>query len=225
MIGDAVIIFLAVASSWAVYKLLTIETKYTVSRFCLGLFLASFLIGGIIAPNQSLLSALCSPEINGVIIDSETLKPVSGIDVVIGWSCAYYEFPYHSGENHVRSIHVKSDSNGQFHAPSRYKSLAIEVPPFYSRENSKPHISIFSLDYQVIKVTNNPTKTVYLKKIASYDELAAQFKQIGYMGHNGNKHQKTLEKTYKEKLPPKYKEITAKYGIPKGAFPSIDFGI
>jgi len=216
MIGDVVIVFLAVASGWAAYKLFTMETKYSTSAFCLGLVLISFLIGGIIAPNKDLLTGLFSPEINGTIIDSETNKPVSDVDIIIDWGSSYGEFPMHSGYSHLKTIHVKSDANGKFYAPSRYRSLAIMLFPLYNRENSNSHISIFSLDYEVIDSRkSDKSKTLILKRITDYNRLTKKYEDLEWSERYGSKTEKALATAYKNKFDQRRREFINKYGIPK----------
>jgi len=223
MIGDIVIISLAIASGWAAYKLFTMETKYSTLAFCLGLLLISFLIGGIIAPNRDLLNGLFSPEINGILIDSETNKPVPDVDVIVAWESYYGEFPYHSGTNHLKSIQVKSDSNGKFHAPSRYRSLAIMLFPLYNRENSYSGIKVFNLDYDVISksITNDKTTVVKLKKISSYEQLQKKYEYFLLDERYGDSKSKELAKTYIANIDQHRNDYLKKYGIPKDVLDRI----
>jgi len=222
MIGDVVIVFLAVASGWSAYKLFTMETKYSTSAFCLGLVLISFLIGGIIAPNKDLLTGLFSPEINGTLIDSETNKPVPDVDILIDWGSSYGEFPMHSGYSHLKTIHVKSDANGKFYAPSRYRSLAIMLFPLYNRENSDSHISIFSLDYDVINSTkSDKSETLILKRITDYDKLTTKYQDLELSERYGSKKEKALATAYKSKFDQKRRELISKHGLPKSVLDRV----
>src|SRR6266568_3147527 len=83
MIGDLIIISMAIASVWSAYKLFVMDTQYTTFAYAMSICLMSFVIGGVIIPNKGLLNELFSPEINGVLIDSETNKPVPDIDMIV----------------------------------------------------------------------------------------------------------------------------------------------
>lgn len=192
MIGDLVILFLGIASIWAAYRLFTMETKYTAFTFSLALCLISFVIGGVIAQNSNLFSEFFTPEINGVLIDSESNKPLPNIDVVVGWEGVSYIFPESSVHNYLKSIHIKTDSNGRFYAPKHYKSLALRAP-FFERQNSKSHITIFSLDYSLAKsVSNGKQKILYLKRISNHEMLKDNYSRLESLKSVGNKDEKAL---------------------------------
>jgi len=222
MIGDVVIIFLAIASGWSAYKLFTMEIKYSTMAFCLGLVLLSFLIGGIIAPNRDLLTGIFSPEINGTLIDSETNKPVSDVDIIVDWGSSYGEFPMHSGYSHLKSIRVKSDAYGKFYAPSRHRSLAIMLFPLYNRENSDSRISIFSLDYDVIdSKKSDKSSTLILKRITDYDRLSKKFQDLEWSERYGSKTEKALATAYKNNFDQKRREFINRYGMPKNVLDRV----
>jgi len=213
MIGDFVIIFLGIASLWSAYKLFTMETKYTAFTFSLGLFLVSFVIGGIIAPNSNLLNEFMTPEINGVLIDAESNKPLPNVDVVVGWESDFYIL-MSTVHSRLKSIHIKTDSNGKFHAPKHYKSLALNVP-FGYRENSKSHISIFSLDYLRVNSNNIDNQHIlYLKKINNHGMLKDNYNILLTLKDIGNKNEKALAITYLDIFKKHRLEYIKKYKIP-----------
>jgi hypothetical protein len=216
MIGDFIIIFLAIASVWSAYRLFIMDTQYTTIAYATSVCLMAFVIGGIIIPNKELLNGLFSSAINGVLIDSETNKPVPNVDVVINWGYSCGEFPMHSRYSYVKSIHVRSDETGKFRAPSRYRSLAIMLFPLYNRENSNCHISIFSLDYEVINSTkSDKASTLFLKRITDYDRLTKKYEDLEWTERYGSKEGKVLASVYKAKFDQKRREYINKYGIPK----------
>lgn len=223
MIGDIVIILLAIATGWAVYKLFIMETKYTVSRFCLGLILITVLIGGILAPNKDLINGLFTPELNGIVLDYETGKPLANVDVVVDWGYEFSDITMHSTKgSYVKSIHVKTDANGKFYAPSRYKSLAIMLFPLYHRTNSSSGVTVFNLDYEVIDSRrSDKTTTLILKRITDFDRLTMKYKDFELFERYGSKEGKALASVYKANFDLKQKEFIRNYGISKDVFDRI----
>ena len=214
MIGDLIIIFLGIASVWAAYKLFTMETKYTAFTFGLGLFLVSFVIGGIIAQNSSLFNEFFTPEINGVLIDVESNKPIPNVDVVVGWESISYIFPESSIRTWLKSINIKTDSSGKFHAPKHYKSLALRAP-FFERENSDARLSIFNLDFDVLRVVNSGKyKTFYMKRITNYQMLKEKYRYLQTLKDIGNNKEKALAVAYLDKFRQHRNEYINKFHIP-----------
>lgn len=213
MIGDIVIIFLGISSLWAAYKLFTLETQYTAFTFSLGLFLISFVIGGILAPNSNLLNEFMTPEINGVLIDAESNKPLPNVDVVVGWESDFYIL-MSTVHSRLKSIHIKTDSNGKFYAPKHYKSLALNVP-FGYRENSKSYITIFSLDYLRVNSKNIDNQHIlYLNKIINHDMLKDNYNTLLTLKDIGNKNEKALALAYLDIFKKHRLEYIKKYKIP-----------
>lgn len=206
MIGDLVIISLGIASLWSAYKLFTMETKYTAFTFSLGLFLVSFVIGGIIAPNSKLFSEFFTPEINGVLIDVESNKPLPNVDVVIGWESESYVF-MSTVHNCLKSMNVKTDSSGRFYAPKHYKSLALRAP-FFERINSDSRISFYNLDFDILRVVDSgKQKTFFMKKVSDYQMLKEIYRHLQTMKDVGNEKEKALAAAYLDK----FKQYRSKY--------------
>jgi len=189
------------------------ETKYSALTFSLGLFLVSFVIGGIIAQNSSLFSEFFTPEINGILIDSETNKPLPNIDVVIGWEGESYVF-MSTVHNYLKSINIKTDSSGRFHAPKHYKSLALRAP-FFERTNSDSRISIFNLDFDILRVVNSGKhKTFYMKKITDYQMLKEKYRYLQTLKDVGNDKEKALAAAYLDKFRQHRNEYIKMFHIP-----------
>lgn len=213
MIGDLVIILLGIVSVWSAYKLFTMETQYTAFTFSLGLFLVSFVIGGIIAPNSNLLSEFFTPEINGFLIDADSNKPLPNVDVVVGWEGESYAL-MSTIHNYLKSIKIKTDSSGRFHAPRHYKSLALRFP-FFERKNSDSSISIFNLDFNILKVVNSGKhKIFYMKKITDYQMLKEKYRYLDTLKDVGNYEEKALAAAYLDKFKQHRSEYIKKYHIP-----------
>jgi len=194
MIGDLVITSLAIASGWSAYKLFTIKSQYSVFAFCAGLFLVSFLIGGIIVPNKKLLF----PKIHGKLIDSETLQPVPNALVVISWLNRYSVFPGQGGAGYPKSLLIHSDANGTFNGPSRYVSLAIELP-FYARENIV-FVRAFHPNYEIgaTAIDNTGNTTINMKKISALGQLSDKYEFCQRFYKNGNSEEKEFARVCKE---------------------------
>ena len=168
----------------------------------------------IIAPNSNLFSDFFTPEINGVLVDAESNKPLPNVDVVVGWVSVSYIFPGSSALSSLKSMHIKTDSDGKFYAPRRYKSLALNLP-FYDRENSKSHITIFSLDYSQTKsILNNKTRIVYLQKISNHEMLKDNYNRLESLKGFGNKQEKALATFYLDKFRQHKTEYIRKFNIP-----------
>jgi hypothetical protein len=213
MIGDLVIICLGIASVWSAYKLFTMQTEYTAFTFGLGLFLISFVIGGILAPNSNLLNEFLTPEINGVLIDAESNKPLPNVDVVIGWEGESYVF-MSTVHNYLKSINIKTDSSGRFHAPKHYKSLALRAP-FFERKNSDSSISIFNLDFNILKAVNTGKyKTFYMKKITDYQMLKEKYRYLQTLKDVGNDKEKAIAAAYLDKFKQHRNEYIKMFHIP-----------
>jgi len=204
MIGDLVIISLALASGWAAYKLFTIKSQYSVFAFCAGLFLVSFLIGGIIVPNKNLLF----PKIHGKLIDSDTLQPVPDALVVISWLNRYSVFPGQGRGGYPKSLLIKSDVNGAFSGPSRYISLAIELP-FYARENIV-FVRVFHPNYEIgaTEIENTGSTTINMKKISTLGQLSGDYEFCQRFDKNGNAEEKKFARICKENIDRQRKEFS-----------------
>jgi len=194
MLADLVIISLAIASGWFAYKLFTIKSQYSVFAFCAGLFLVSFLIGGIIAPNKNLLF----PKIQGKLIDSETMQPVPDALVVISWFNRYFVFPGQGGGSPHKSFLIRSDTRGTFSGPRRYVSLAINLFPFYVRENIVFPL-VFHPDYEIsaTEIDNTGNITIKMKKISSLGQLSDKY-EFCQRFDNGSSEEKEFARICKE---------------------------
>jgi len=201
MIGDVVIILLATASGWAAYKLFTMETKHSTLAFCLGLFLISFLIGGIIAPNKELIYGVFTPPIHGQLIDSDTKQPIPNGDIAISWISHYSEFPYRNGASYPKSIAAKSDSNGSFSGPSRHKSLAVMLFPVYCRETSIAVIRVFIPDYEIGygKINDSGKVTISMNKIRRTEQITKKHEELQWFERYGSPIEKELARLSKER--------------------------
>lgn len=217
MVGDLVIISLAVVAAWAAYKLLVMETKNSVFTFVLAYLILAFLFVGIIVPNKGLIYGLFTPEIHGKLIDSESKQPVPNGDVVISWISQFSEFPYHNGISYPKSLVTKTDINGNFSGPSRHISLAIMFFPFYSRENSITVIRVFSPDYELGygTITNSGNVTINMKKISSFDQILKKYEDCESFERSGSSKEKELARTYKVRTDRQREEYIKKYGLPK----------
>ena len=171
------------------------ETKYTVSRFCLVLILISVLIGGILAPNKDLINGLFTPEINGIVLDYETGKPLANVDVLVDWGYEFSDITMHSTKgSYVKSLHV----------------------PLYHRTNSSSGVTVFNLDYEVIDSRrSDKTTTLILKRVTDFDKLTMKYKDFELFERYGSKEGKALASVYKAKFDQKRTEFISKYGLSK----------
>jgi hypothetical protein len=102
--------------------------------------------------------------------------------------------------NHLKSINIKTDSSGRFHAPKHYKSLALRAP-FFERINSDSRVSIFNLDFDILRVVKSGKyKTFYMKKITDYQMLKEKYRYLQTLKDVGNDKEKALAVAYLDKF-------------------------
>lgn len=74
-------------------------------------------------------TSLKTPEINGVVVDAETGKPIEGAYVVASWGRTYGSVGGRLGGKDVKEIKIQTDANGYFGIP-KYTTINWAPSPF-----------------------------------------------------------------------------------------------
>ena len=180
MIGNVIILVIAISIVWYVIKVFKSDLAGKSFHFVTALGLIVILIVSIIIPNIEFIKSPFTKEINGKVIDAVSNKPISGATVIIDWYYYYGEFPMHSSAGSVKQLIITTDASGEFKAAKRLKSLAFNMFPLYSKELGDVNVMALHHDYKYESVIDKTNKMMLVKKSRySYiDEIVKDYSNL-----------------------------------------------
>lgn len=173
MIGNVVILGIAVSIIWYVVKVCRTDLLGKLPHAIAAFVLTTILIFSIIIPNIEFIKSPFTPEINGKVVDAETNKPIEGAIVIVDWYFYFGEFPMHSRLGSDDQVIIFTDSGGYFVENRRLKSLAINLFPIYNKELSDIRVTAIHKDYQIKSELEEGPDLLRIKKTryASINEI------------------------------------------------------
>jgi len=172
MIGNLLIIGIAVSIIWYVKKVFTSDLAGKPFHFVSTLGLIVVLIFSILIPNIDFIKSPFTPKIQGKVIDAETHKPITDAIVILDWGYSYSEFPEHSSGASTKQQIMFTDANGEFKAERRLRCLAINLFLLYNRDNGGAGAIVIKKNYKHVdyNFSKNNNEVIIMHKLVSQSD-------------------------------------------------------
>lgn len=163
VLANVILIVACVFAAKTKYRLIAIFTLY----------LSGLLLLFLLVTNVPIIFSPFTPKYHGKVIDAETKKPLSGINIKAGWYASSASVGGASGE-YYKIYKTKTDSNGEYVIPAGIKSLTV-FTPISKSSFDRVVVTIYPHDYahKVVRIhyINERESTVALEKVKKDKEF------------------------------------------------------